>query len=351
MCPRSSDFGDTSGQESAAGYDYQEAIAAYLLIVKRAREIEYEADGEDVTIINEDPTHDSLEYIQAKKKSSDSFTLTEFNNRCVAQFWGAFVAACENHGGKAVYCTLYTTTSWDSNLRHFIESCKKIKERGFTLKEFERSAKQYDRTYRRIKANKDQELFWRFLWGLDVIDKFTLDHVEEKIVYFMKDCGVSEAWNKYRSIKDYISLKGQGRITRRQIEELIDNDLDPNQETVSVDYNQEQEKEIVIKLNNLKSQYSNGDRPNEEKIFREIMGPIKKAELIIDSKLTRLERSSDYASSDIEEKREIIESSIQKAKEEAQHIGRLQFELWTHQVKLGEKIETVEEIMKDFVRE
>lgn len=345
-----SDFGDKSGVSSAKGYDYQRLIAAYYLIVKKAREIEYEADGEDITIINEDPNRDSIEYIQAKCKSTGSFTLAMFKKDVFPQFWNAFSKASEKNPDKAIRCTLFTNVAWDLTLKKFINGCKLIYERGLTLNDFERSMKIADRTYHSMKGNKDRDQFLRFLWGLKMEKTFPPDHVKEKISSYMSSCGISEPRLKLALVINHISEIGQGRITRRQIEDLVDNKLTPLREASDKPiYSEAQIGKILSGLETVKSKYrTEKELPDKEFIYRSMTSPVEKASKLFINQLEEKGRTSDSSTTELQEACEIILSDAQKAKEEAQTVAGLKSELYIHEIGYTQRISSMRKTARDF---
>ena len=345
-----SDFGDESGVSSAKGYDYQRLIAAYYLIVKEAREIEYEADGEDITIINEDPNRSSVEYIQIKCISIGSFTLSDFSRKVFPQFWDAYSKAMTKHPDKGIYCTLVTNIAWDRTLKKFMDEHKRMRERGLTLTEFERSMKTVDRTYHSMKGNKPDDQFRRFLWGLNMIYTFTPEHVRERISSYMSSCGVSEPRSKLVRIIDHISEVGQGIITRRQIEDIVNNKLAPIRDTSDRPiYSEAQISKIFSELKIAKSKYETEEEfPDVEGIYRDMTRPVGKASEVIVHLLEEKDRTSDFSSQEIQDASDIIRSDTEKAREDAQTIASLKTNLWTHEKRYTQRITSMQKTAKDF---
>jgi hypothetical protein len=257
----SGDFGDKSGASSDKGYQYQKLIAAYYLVVRDVREIEYEADGEDITIINEDPNRDSIEFIQAKYMETGSFTFPKFIDDVFPQFWGAFNKALDKYPSKAIYCTLVSNVAWDRHAKIFMDRCFDLRQRGLTLLEIEHSMKPILRQYQLMKRGLDENKFRRFLWGLGMVPSFPQEHIRDKILKHISDCGISEPHSKLSSIIDYVSGIGQGRITKQQIEHKIGRDLNPV--TSKLDrpiYSDIQIRNIVNDLNKAKTSYGTGKK-------------------------------------------------------------------------------------------
>lgn len=341
-----SDFGDKSGVSSARGYDYQKLIAAYYLIVKGAREIEYEVDGEDILIINEDPNRDSLEYIQAKCESTGTFTLSDFSRNVFPQFWHAFSDAIEQYPEKAIYCTLITSVTWQHDLKRFMTNCKKVRERGLTLREFEHPA--IKRQFDSMKSGKED--FGRFLWGLGLVHTFPPNHVKDKILSYMANCGVLQTRSKLAQVINFISEIGQGRITRRQIEELLSNNLIPTTEpSDKYTYSESQINKILSELETTKSKYlTGGELPDEEETYREMTEPVDKASRVIHNLLDKIVLNTEYSSKEIETLDKIILSDTEKAREEAQTIARLRSELWISKTRFTKRISSMQRTAEDF---
>ncbi len=281
-----SDFGDISGVAAAKGYNYQQLIAAYYLIVEEVREIEYEADGEDINVINEDSNRNSIEYIQAKCISTGSFTFTKFKKDVFPQFWNAYNKGKEKYPDKAIYCTLITNVSWDRTLKIFMRACIKLQERGSSLSEFERSINVIKRQYDSIKSGNDDD-FRRFLWGQKTIYTFPSNHVKEKILNYISSCGISEPNSKLAKIINHISEVGQGVITRRQIEDLLGKNLVPIKNSSDKPiYSASQIDRILTDLEISKSKYGAEDElPDDELKYRSMTVPVEKASKFVLHKL------------------------------------------------------------------
>lgn len=343
-----SDFGDKSGVYSSKGYDYQRLIAAYYLIVKKAREIEYEVDGEDILIINEDPNRDSLEYIQAKCKSTGSFSISEFSTNVFPQFWDAYSKALINYADKAIYCTLIINVAWSLDLKQFTNACANLRERGLMISQFEHST--LKRKFDSMKRGKDAEQFRKFLWGLKMIHTFPPDHVRDKIIDYMASCGVSEPRSKLGQVIYHISEIGQGRITRRQIEGIVGNDLIKIEESSdNHSYSQTQIGEILTNLETAKSKYGTEEEfPDEERIYRDMTYPVDQASKVIQYQLEEKGRASDFPSEETQEAYEITLSDTEKAREEAQTIASQRLELWVHETRYTQRISSMQKTANDF---
>lgn len=343
-----SDFGEKSGVASSKGYDYQKLIATYYLIVYEAREIEYEADGEDITIINEDSNRNSVEYIQAKCKSTGAFTLSDFYQKVFQQFWHAYSNAVSEHSDKGIYCTLVTNVAWDNKLKKFMDGCRLVRERGYTLNNFRSYMKIAERQYNLMKGNKPNEQFWRFLWGLKMLHTFPPEHVKDKIINYMISCGISEPRSKLAQVINYISELGQGRITRRQIENIAGNLTPIKEVSDNPIYSEVQINKILSELKIAKSNYETKEEiPDQERIFRDLTSPVEKASKLIIHRLEEKSRTSD-TSPEFQEAREIIISDAEKAREEAQTIASLRSELWIHEKKYTQRISSMQQTAKDF---
>lgn len=345
-----SDFGDISGVAADKGYNYQKLIAAYYLIVREVREIEYEADGEDINIINEDSNRNSIEYIQAKCISTGSFTLAKFKNDVFPQFWDAYIEGKGKHPEKAIYCTLVTNVSWDKTLKKFMDVCKKLRERGSSLVEIERSMNVIKRQYDSMKSGKDNEEFRRFLWGQKTIHTFPSNHIKEKLLSYISSCGISEPNSKLAVIIDHISGVGQGVITRRQIEDLIDKDLVPIKDISDKPiYTTQQIDSILSDFEISKSKYGAEDElPDEERKYRSMTVPVERASKFALHQFDELIGTSNSSYSELKEAREIIVSDSQKAKEEAETIAQLEGETWIHKKRYAQRITSIQKTARDF---
>ncbi len=343
-----SDFGDKSGVSSARGYDYQKLIATYYLIVKEAREIEYEADGEDFTIINENPNRDSVEYIQAKCLSTGAFTLSDFSRDVFPQFWSAYTKAVSEHPSKGIYCTLITNVAPDIKLKKFMDGCNHIHDKGLTLTEFESSIKIASRMYLSMKRSKPNDQFLKFLWGLNFLSTVTIDYTKEKIVNYISSCGISQPRQKLALVMDRISEIGQGRITRRQIEEIIGNLTQIKQESDKSIYSEDRINKIKLNLETVKSEYgTEAETPDQESIFRDMTTPIEKASTFVMHQL-KVKGSISDSFSEFQESYEIVLSDNQKAKEEAQIIAGLKSELWIHEKRYTQRISSIQKTARVF---
>lgn len=337
-----SDFGDKSGVSSVKGYDYQKLIAAYYLIVKETREIEYEADGEDITIINEDANRDSIEYIQAKWLSTGAYTLSNFSRDVFPQFWSVHTGAVSKYIGKGLYYTLITNVVPDIKLKKFMDGCEHIRNRGLTLSEFESAIKFADHTYQSMRHDKPNDQFLKFLWGLKFLQNFTPDYIKEKIINYILNCGISNPAQKLTLIMGRISEVGQGRITRRQIEEITGNLTPISQEPVRPIYSNDQINKIRLDLEIVKSTYgTESEMPDFEGIFRDMTTPIERASMFVTHQLNM---TSGICS---QEAQEIILSDKEKAKEEARLIAKLKGDLWLSEKRYLQRICSIQKTARD----
>ena len=345
-----SDFGDISGVAAAKGFDYQKLIAAYYLIVEEVREIEYEADGEDITIINEDSNRNSIEYIQAKCISTGSFTFAKFKTDVFPQFWNAYSEGRKRNPEKAIYCTLITNVSWDSKLKTFVNACEKLYDRGLTLNEFEQSIRVIRRQYDSLKSGKDNDELRRFLWGQKTIPTFPYNHVKERILNYISSCGISKPKSKLAKIINYISEVGQGVITRRQIENLIEYDLVPIKDaSYKPIYTTPQIDKILSDLETSKSEYGTEDEfPDEDEKYRYMTVPVEKASKFFLNKLDDQIGTINSSYEELNEAREIIESDTQKVKEEAKKIANLEHETWIRKKRYTQGITSMQKTANKF---
>lgn len=345
-----SDFGDISGVHSEKGYYYQKLIAIYYLIVEEAREIEYEVDGQDFSILNENPDRDSVEYVQVKCLSTGSFTFSKFQKDVFPQLWNAYSLSLEKKSDKAIYCTLVTNICWDDSFKRFCQGCLFIRKRGLLLSQFEASMKRHIRIYNKIKGTKDRGEFNRFLWGFNAIHSFTAENVESKILEYMRSSGVREARTELAKIIKFFSERGQGRITRRQIEELIKYNLVPTRGIVEKpSYPEFKVRESLLNLEITRNKYRvEGDCIDEEGLLREMTFPVKKASNIINSYLEQKRGTFNFSIENVDEACQIISSDAGKAIEEAGYIVKLKNELWIREKKYDQRIISIQKTVGSF---
>lgn len=343
-----SDFGDTSGVSSNAGYDYQKLLAAYYLIVNAVREIEYEVDGEDISLINDDRNRESIEYIQAKDLSTGHFSFNKYRIDVFPQMWNAFTKTLERNEEKAIYCTLITSVALSPDLKTFMDLCEKHRNRGYPIDSFN-SNSLIKRQFDLMKGGLDQTKFQRFLWGAKVIPSFTSDHIEVLIISHLAKCNVREPRKKLALVKDYISKKGQGVITRANIQDVVGSELIPIKETSSSVYNEDEVKRRLATLNVAKSKYCPVEEyPIIDAIYRDMTFPVERAAEGLLSHLDASDNTMTSSAYNAEESREIIVADRNKAKEEAQKCADLQSELWMHQKKYVQSINSMMQTARYF---
>jgi hypothetical protein len=349
MSLKDSNLDEIGGVSSAKGYEYQKLIASYYLTVKEAREIEYETYGEDITIVNEDSDYNSLEFIQAKNLGMGSFTLPTYAKKVFPQFWEAHESALEKYPDKALLCTLYTSVTWNKDLKIFMESCKNYREKGITIDELNHSMKIIDRQYRAMKGGKDHRAFNRWLWGARIVHTFPPEHIKDKIVGYLKSCGIPEPRQKLGLIMSHISEVSQGRITRRQIEEVISGELKPIEIGLEKPkYSDIEMNDILLKLKAAKFKYgAEGDIPDKERNAANMILPIKKGTNLIKNLLSD-KRTLGYSLEDIEEANEIIVSDAHKANEAAEKVAVLEFDLWLARKNYAQRISSIIEQANNF---
>ena len=345
-----SDFGDTGGVAGLRGYRYQSWVALYFLTVKEAREVEWEADGEDVTIINEDPDRKSIEYIQAKFRDDGSFSLNEFRKSVLPQFWLAYSNALKNHPEKYIKCTLITSVAWEHDLKVFIEACKMLRNRGFSLHEFEKLITTIKSKYDSIKKGRDPEEFRRFLFGLDIRQPFTCKQIELEIISYLKSCGIIEVRSKIRQMLQLIVENDQGVITRRQIEDISGKALSPITDSKCEPlFTVRDVNTILGTLKTAKEKYGTScEMPDKEKLFRDIIRPAESASKVLMSCLSK-DAGNITVSPDRDEFKEVLISDVQKVREDADTIANLEVQLWTSRTRYTQRIESIKKIA-DYVK-
>ncbi|OPX80445.1 MAG: hypothetical protein A4E45_00065 [Methanosaeta sp. PtaB.Bin039] len=345
MVTRKTEFGEASGATSARGYDYQLLVGAYYLVVDEVREVEYEVDGEDITIINEEPNRLSVVYIQAKYLDYGSFTLANYAANVFPQFWTAFETAVKEHTDKSIGCILVTNASWDRNLKMFIESCNDLK-RGLTLSEIERNMpKTAIKSYQKMRKGKEKDIFQRLLFGLDVNYSWTESMLRDGIINYMQKCQIPEPNKKLGLIKNYILEVGQGLITRRKIEDIIECQLKPISTSsirAPVEGDVKRSLELLAEKRSrldLRSEY-----PDSESVYRDMTMGLRDAGDVIKSGIL----SKGGTSSITSEYANIVDSDVEKAHENAQSIARLKKELWIQQKEFEQRLTSIERIANEF---
>lgn len=337
----SGDFGDKSGVSSERGYYYQKLIAIYYLIVEGVREIEYEADGEDIVLINEDSNRDCVEYIQAKYMETGQFTFTKFTADVFPQFWGAYNKALEKYPSKAIYCNLVSSVAYDRSLKIFMDRCIDLRQRGLALNDIERSMGPILRGFQSMKRGRDLDQLGRFMWGLKMASNFPLEFVKEKILHYISKCGIPEPQLKLGLIINHISEVGQGRITRRQIEDMIGDLTLVESRLDKPIYTNTQINKYLKDLNKAKSSYGASKKiPDTEGIIRLMTSPIEKASKVLICSLEEKSKISD-PQGELLEACDIIKSDAQKAKEHAIAIAGLKRQLWMHQTEYIQRIKSM----------
>ena len=342
-------FGEISGVAGSGGYEYQKLVAIYYLLVQNSREIEYEVDGEDIAIINEDPNRLSVEYIQCKYLSTGSFSLSKFSNEVFPQLWNAFNEQYRTHPDKAIYSTLFTSVTWDISLKKFCENCKKIRDSGFSALDFEKSIPHSDiRIYQSMRKNKDPDLYWRFLWGIDVTYGQSQELIERNIIDFLRQCDVKAPREKIAQIKEFISKKGQGTITKRQIEQLIDCDLNPREENqISFDYDTVQIGKLMSSLNEASSKFGyNGNIDDEVELFRERYFPVESVAKTLIKYCDFKKQNDQVAFENIERASQIIISDQQGSFDEAKEIANLKVQLKSREKRYSDRIISIKKTAK-----
>lgn len=346
-----SDFGDTSGVDSDRGYYYQKLVALYYLIVEEAREIEYESDGEDLAIVNENPNRNSIEYIQVKFLSYGSFSLANFKNDVFPQLWTAFDGAMSIHSEKAIRTRLVTNVAWNREMKIFVDLCRKYRDRGLLFSQFERSMKPIKRDYDSLKSGKDFERFQRFIWGFDIHHGYSLKYFKDSIISYMHKCGIRGAKEKLNSLIGQFSEIGQGPITRRQIEDSLGHNLNPiknsseEDKTPSVSITQ-----ILSDLENAKKKYGVNEQtyPDKDSAYKDMSSPVKRANRVIKYSIEHKNTSSTTSSIELEELSYMVESDTEKALESAQTIVSLEEKLWLEKVSYKRRITSMQETAKQF---
>lgn len=341
-----SDFGDTSGVNSETGYSYQKLVAVYYLVVKNVSEIEYEVDGEDISIINEGPDRDSIEYIQVKHLGTGSFSLSKFKNDVFPQLWAAYITALERHNDKAILSTLITNVSWDDSLRYFCQSCTALRKKGILYSDFEGSLKRYERIYKSMKSGRNTDHLYRFFWGLEVQHSLTLEYAKDKILECMNKSNVREPRTELAKIMHFFSEKKQGRITKRQIEDLIGKNLTPIDKGIieNTSYTQSDIRKSLYALEAIKTEYGTTENFfDRDKLIRDMTLPANRVSKRILYQLDCLKGTSAFSFEEIDETFEIVSSDLNKIKTEANEIADLKCRLWHHQTRYTHAISSMQQ--------
>jgi hypothetical protein len=345
-----SDFGDVSGVSSERGYSYQKLIAAYYLVVDNCSEIEYEVDGEDISIINEGPDRDSREYIQVKYQSTGSFSLSQFKNTVFTQLWDAYINELDRHNDKAILSTLVTNVPWDDTLRHFNQSCTTLRNRGISYAQFENSLKRHERVYKSMVGTRKNEDLRRFFWGFGVKDSLTLDYVKDKILEYMNKCNVRDPKAELAKIMQFISEKGQGRITRRKIEDIIGKSLTPIDKCIEKSsYSMSDIRKSFYDLDTLKTTYGTTEEffDKDDLIWKMTLPAIRTFKRI-NFHLDNLNETSDFSSEEVDEARQIFSSNLDKINSEATEIASLTEDLLVHKSRYKNVIVSMQRTAADF---
>ena len=337
-------FGDESGVASAQGYEYQKLVAIFYLVVNEAREIVYEVDGEDFAIYNEDVNRDSIEYIQVKKVTVGSFSLAKFKNEVFPQLWNAFENAIKIHNDKAIISTLIISCQWDDSLKHFFENCSKLSKYGMTAQEFEAAIPNNNKKlYHDMRKSKNPQKFFKFLWGLHLVQSFNQELVELLIIDYLKSCNIKQPLVKLAIIKSFIAGIKQGRITRNQIEDKIQEKLEPAingyREPI---FSEQQYHSIFTNLEKTRISYGfEGPIIDEDELFRDIYRPIERTKLALtDLYETRKDISKDpYL---LDELHHLSISDCQSAESEARNIAKLTNKLYYHKTRLDNRIKSIQ---------
>ncbi|PAV14418.1 hypothetical protein ASJ81_13915 [Methanosarcina spelaei] len=345
-----SGFGDTSGVTSEKGYNYQKLVAVYYLIANGVSEIEYEVDGEDISIINEGPDRNSIEYIQVKQLSTGSFSLGKFRADVFPQLWNAYITALEKHSDKAILSTLVTNVSWDNSLRRFYQNCNSLHEQGISFTQFEGSLKFCERDYKKMKNGREREELNRFFWGFNIQHSFTLEQIQSKIVESMNKSNVREPRTELAKIMQFFSEKQQGRITRRQIEQLIGKDLKPivnNEENTS--YSKPEIHKSLLDLETIKTKYGvKEDYSDKDDLIRNMVSPVRKASKRFIYHIDSLKGISDFPLEEIDEACDIISSDLNRVQVTASKIAELKNDLWLHETNYKHAIVSMQQTAAKF---
>jgi hypothetical protein len=244
-----------------------------------------------------------------------------------------------------IKCTLITNVSWDRNLKSFIEACNKLK-RGLCLKDI---AKELLGTavkpYQKMRKNKKEIEFQRFLFGLDVNYTWTEQLLEDSIIEYLKKCRVPDPHNKLGLIKVHIQNVGQGVVTRRRIEDVIGYTLSPIDCVSESAFADEEIKKTLELLEEKKSKCRiESDYPDKGSIFRDMTLGLKNAGDVIKFAISK----NSGTDSNTLEFIEIIDSDIEKAHQDAESIASLEVELWTCKKKYNQRLTSIEKTAKIF---
>lgn len=306
---------DDGGVIAEDGFRYQKIVALYFLIVKKVREIEYEMDGQDFTIINENIERSSLEYIQCKNHSSGSITPSDFFNLILPQLWKAFNIALQKYNDKkAIYSVLFTNVANSSDIQFLIEVCREIRLKGINLDDFERKIQtktKLRKYYFKFKNEKDFKDLYRFLWGLDINYSITEEFLQKQIEHVLYKNGIEITEKTLFPLIGLFSKKTKEIITLSQIEDILTIRLDRNNTTTVTFPEYSPEDSSIIVSNFLKFSQKFSVEKNlltEIELKAEIYKETKKFKNLLNGKI----QASTMVEDEKEMYRKIIDESIEK---------------------------------------
>ncbi|WP_292370474.1 hypothetical protein [Methanoregula sp. UBA64] len=341
---------DSGGINGQKGYSYQSVLALYYLIVKESREIEWECDGEDFTVINEEDSYKSINFIQAKHQNTGSFSLAQFKNEVFPQFWRAFLSGVREHSEKLICCTLVTDIAQNHDLKVFGDAGKKIRESGWRLSDVEKSTQTIKHYFQSMRKGKKPEDFKRFLFGLKIIDKFTADQMQLEIANYLKDCGVSGPKSKIREMLQFIVEKDQGLITRTELENLAGKRLSriitgelsapPSKNEIS---------SALLSLSRIKQTYCETPStfPDKDTMYRDLTTSVFTTTKVLEGVITNSSKFS-VTQQDIDQYISITVSDRHHIEEESKKIVDLEEQLWISKTKFKQSLSSIEKTFSYF---
>ena len=208
-----------SGVIAKRGYRYQDLIVAFKLLIKKFREVNYEAEGADYIYDHFDNNAEIniIEFYQCKHQGTGGYQPKSF----FREVFPTFIKIYHDYAkkDKALFFLLETNQSFHPRLKSFFNSCLSLAVNRISIERFFTQIKKFRsleiQLMRELKKLEKQE-HSRFLRGIRGA-QLTCESIISYLIDFLKIRFPHNYEDKIYQIIGYIYDQDQGIISRQEL--------------------------------------------------------------------------------------------------------------------------------------
>ncbi|HEC37076.1 hypothetical protein LCGC14_1518220 [marine sediment metagenome] len=208
-----------SGIIAKRGYRYQDIIVAFKLLIKKFREVNYEAEGADYIHdhYNNYTEINIIEFYQCKHQETGGYQPKSFFKEVFPTFIKLYQDYVERD--KSLVFVLETNQSFQPTLRTFFTSCLSLARNRISTEKFFGQIRRFrsldSQLWRELKNLKKQE-HSRFLRGIRG-SQVPCESVIYDLINFLKKRFPHRYEDKIYKVIGYIFGQDQGTISRQEL--------------------------------------------------------------------------------------------------------------------------------------